>query len=387
MHGLVALDERDRVLRPAILWNDQRTKAECDEIEARLGDDLVAPDRQPRADRLHRAEAAVDGAPRARAPRARRAPCCCPRTTCACGWTASAAPTSPTRAARCGSTPAARDWSAPVLDALEVDPAWLPPALGVARRGRGGGPGRGGGRRGGDRAGRRLGGPGHQRRRAQLGRRVRARPAGARAGVRARRAGPVVLDGRDPVGRRVAALAARRARRALRRPARRGRALAARLRGPDLPALPDRRARAPQRPGRARRLRRPDHAPRPRRAGAGRARGRGLRAARRARPRRRGGRRARERGRRAQRAVAADRRLRARDAPGAGGRRRGRGVRRGAAGRRAGRRLGGCRRGGRRVRPNPGDRRARARMGRRLRESRERFRALYPALREAFVCL
>ena len=37
MHGLVALDTRDRVLRPAILWNDQRTGAECAEIEARLG--------------------------------------------------------------------------------------------------------------------------------------------------------------------------------------------------------------------------------------------------------------------------------------------------------------------------------------------------------------
>ena len=37
MHGLVALDERDRVIRPAILWNDGRTGAECAEIEARVG--------------------------------------------------------------------------------------------------------------------------------------------------------------------------------------------------------------------------------------------------------------------------------------------------------------------------------------------------------------
>lgn len=37
MHGLVALDRRDRVLRPAILWNDQRTARECAEIEERLG--------------------------------------------------------------------------------------------------------------------------------------------------------------------------------------------------------------------------------------------------------------------------------------------------------------------------------------------------------------
>jgi xylulokinase len=37
MHGLVALDSADRVLRPAILWNDQRTAAECAEIEERVG--------------------------------------------------------------------------------------------------------------------------------------------------------------------------------------------------------------------------------------------------------------------------------------------------------------------------------------------------------------
>jgi xylulokinase len=37
MHGLVVLDDADRVLRPAILWNDQRTGEECAEIESRLG--------------------------------------------------------------------------------------------------------------------------------------------------------------------------------------------------------------------------------------------------------------------------------------------------------------------------------------------------------------
>jgi xylulokinase len=41
MHGLVALDAADRVLRPAILWNDQRTAAECAEIEQRLGLDRL----------------------------------------------------------------------------------------------------------------------------------------------------------------------------------------------------------------------------------------------------------------------------------------------------------------------------------------------------------
>jgi len=37
MHGLVLLDERGTVLRPAILWNDQRTQAQCDEIHNRMG--------------------------------------------------------------------------------------------------------------------------------------------------------------------------------------------------------------------------------------------------------------------------------------------------------------------------------------------------------------
>jgi xylulokinase len=37
MHGSVFLDKKDRVIRPAILWNDQRTAAECDEIEKRAG--------------------------------------------------------------------------------------------------------------------------------------------------------------------------------------------------------------------------------------------------------------------------------------------------------------------------------------------------------------
>jgi xylulokinase len=37
MHGLVLLDEHGQVLRPAILWNDQRTQAQCDEIHRRIG--------------------------------------------------------------------------------------------------------------------------------------------------------------------------------------------------------------------------------------------------------------------------------------------------------------------------------------------------------------
>jgi xylulokinase len=37
MHGLVLLDGAGQVLRPAILWNDQRTQEQCDEIHTRIG--------------------------------------------------------------------------------------------------------------------------------------------------------------------------------------------------------------------------------------------------------------------------------------------------------------------------------------------------------------
>jgi glycerol kinase len=37
MHGSVFLDKQNRVVRRALLWNDQRTAAECEEIEKRAG--------------------------------------------------------------------------------------------------------------------------------------------------------------------------------------------------------------------------------------------------------------------------------------------------------------------------------------------------------------
>jgi xylulokinase len=42
MHGAVFLDARDAVIRPALLWNDQRTQKQCDEITRLVGrDDLI----------------------------------------------------------------------------------------------------------------------------------------------------------------------------------------------------------------------------------------------------------------------------------------------------------------------------------------------------------
>lgn len=41
MHGSVFLDENDEVVRPAILWNDQRTAAECVEMDETVGKDRL----------------------------------------------------------------------------------------------------------------------------------------------------------------------------------------------------------------------------------------------------------------------------------------------------------------------------------------------------------
>src|SRR5438045_5078881 len=47
MHGSVFVGPKDQVVRPALLWNDQRTQKQCDEITAKAGGrakliDLVA---------------------------------------------------------------------------------------------------------------------------------------------------------------------------------------------------------------------------------------------------------------------------------------------------------------------------------------------------------
>ncbi|WP_445448781.1 xylulokinase [Enterococcus faecalis] len=41
MHSLVVLDEKQKVLRPAILWNDVRTTKQCQRIMAKLGASLI----------------------------------------------------------------------------------------------------------------------------------------------------------------------------------------------------------------------------------------------------------------------------------------------------------------------------------------------------------
>ncbi len=158
MHGLVALDAHGEVLRPAILWNDGRTGAECAEIERRIGlDALIAQTGNralpgftaPKLLWLARHEPEVYG---------RIAHILLPKDYVRlrlCGEHA-------TDVSDASGTllfdVAHRRWSDAVVEALHVDPAWLPRALespeisGVttaSAAGRGGGGARGGGARGG----------------------------------------------------------------------------------------------------------------------------------------------------------------------------------------------------------------------------------------------
>lgn len=42
MHGLVVLDEADQVIRPAILWNDQRTEKQCKYLNEEVGQRIIS---------------------------------------------------------------------------------------------------------------------------------------------------------------------------------------------------------------------------------------------------------------------------------------------------------------------------------------------------------
>ena len=64
MHGAVLLDSADKVLRPAILWCDQRTAAECDEITgAHRSTETAGADLQQGAGRVYCSENCVGQKP------------------------------------------------------------------------------------------------------------------------------------------------------------------------------------------------------------------------------------------------------------------------------------------------------------------------------------
>jgi len=129
MHGLVVLDEAGSVIRPAILWNDQRTASECAEIEDRIGLDRLIGMTGNRALpgftapkllwlRRHEPEAY-----------ARIARMMLPKDYVRLGLTGAWAIDASDASGTLLLDVARRDWSAEVVDALELPREWLPPVL------------------------------------------------------------------------------------------------------------------------------------------------------------------------------------------------------------------------------------------------------------------
>jgi len=129
MHGLVVLDDRDRVLRPAILWNDQRTGAECAEIEERVGlarlirltgNRALTGFTAPKLLWLRRHEPDTY---------ARIAHVLLPKDYVRLRLTGEHAIDVADASGTLLFDVAARRWSREMLEALELDPAWLPRTL------------------------------------------------------------------------------------------------------------------------------------------------------------------------------------------------------------------------------------------------------------------
>jgi len=129
MHGLVLLDDDGEVLRPAILWNDQRTGAECDEIRQRLdksrlvqitGNDALTGFTAPKIlwVRYHEPEVF-----------ARVRQILLPKDYVRFKLTGKYATDKAGAAGTLLFDLRKRQWSETVLEALEIDPAWLPPTF------------------------------------------------------------------------------------------------------------------------------------------------------------------------------------------------------------------------------------------------------------------
>jgi len=129
MHGLVCLGKDDRPLRPAILWNDQRSGAECVEIERRLGlerlveltgNRALTGFTAPKLLWLRAHEAAVYGD---------IARICLPKDYVRLKLTGEHVSDVTDASGTLLFDVAARKWSDELLEALELPASWLPPAL------------------------------------------------------------------------------------------------------------------------------------------------------------------------------------------------------------------------------------------------------------------
>ena len=130
MHGAVLLDAAGEVLRPAILWNDQRTGAECDLIRSALGglEHLVAVTGN---DALTGFTAPKLVWVRDHEPEiwARVAHVLLPKDFVRLKLTGEYALDKADGAGTLLFDLAARDWSPEVLAALRIAPAWMPPTF------------------------------------------------------------------------------------------------------------------------------------------------------------------------------------------------------------------------------------------------------------------
>jgi len=129
MHGLVLLDTADRVLRPAILWNDQRTAHACDEIREALGlerliaitgNDALTGFTAPKLVWVRDHEPEIWSS---------AAHVLLPKDYVRLRLTGDHALDKADGAGTLLFDLAARDWSPDVLDALRIDAAWLPPTF------------------------------------------------------------------------------------------------------------------------------------------------------------------------------------------------------------------------------------------------------------------
>jgi len=129
MHGAVLLDEGGAVLRPAILWNDQRTGAECEAIRAAVGparlvevtgNDAITGLTAPKLLWVRRHEPAVW---------ARVAHVLLPKDYLRYCLTGEFAIDKADGSGTLLFDLAARTWSAEVLAALDLDPAWFSPTF------------------------------------------------------------------------------------------------------------------------------------------------------------------------------------------------------------------------------------------------------------------
>ncbi len=129
MHGLVVLDEADEVLRPAILWNDQRTAQACDAIRAAVGperliaitgNDALTGFTAPKLVWMRDHEPEIW---------ARIRHVLLPKDVVRLRLTGDHALDKADGAGTLLFDLEARDWSPEVVDALGIDRAWLPPTF------------------------------------------------------------------------------------------------------------------------------------------------------------------------------------------------------------------------------------------------------------------